>query len=806
MQIDRHPSRGPYVAALICLLTLCLTIPMFWKSGAKLAKQRDAARAAAEFERLGSAFHGNISRVDRFTFSAANLPAYSEIDTLDGLLFRLANRPGIIQNNQSDLFEELLGKPESNDNDIDTPELHLGVVWQYVQSALHRAGSDLAAFSPSELVAATIGRCAGLEPPITLRSHTLPSRSLVLHVPHDRLALLPGREPRLSQLTVEAFPTPWCVPTALIERLGVLTEHPYSALWARQAIGEIRALTEDEQPNSIVVADHLQRLELLAAEAIEMADATGDDQLRAELLRAHWGLTRRLDCWSLMHDIAVASVADNRFAAREFWERPQSASIGQGTRPAELHELSNHLEEYERSRTPQMARSIVKQQQLLARSNDQLQRELANQIEQNYRNANVRLAVSAALLQRFVPNQQTEMSPVHDRIVGTPVRGQSITSSENKVNLHPDAGRWNVDLESTGTVDSQTVAESGQVRIYSRGSTTFSVLKSVVVERDGVRLGSCMADAHNQSTLTGISSGMDWVPLVGDLVRTRAIDEYRRKQAQARAEVEYKVARRVEQQLDDRTDQALNKVERQMREQVSEPLSSAGVEMVPIELSTTAERLIARLRVAGQGQLAGHTPRPRAPADSLASVQVHESALTNAAVGLDLDGQRLSALELQKLMREKLSRSNQPAVTLVDADTVFQFATEDAVRFRVADDRLELILAMREVDHEGSPVRNFRVHAFYVPVIRGLEAELVRDGSLGIEGRVRTGERARMHGIFNKVLSEERKLPIVRLSDPNDARLAGLMITQMVMEEGWIGLAIGPEYENRTAERSRTIR
>jgi hypothetical protein len=142
----------------------------------------------------------------------------------------------------------------------------------------------------------------------------------------------------------------------------------------------------------------------------------------------------------------------------------------------------------------------------------------------------------------------------------------------------------------------------------------------------------------------------------------------------------------------------------------------------------------------------------------------------------------------------------------VEEDTVFEFAGQDAVRFRVANERLELVLLMNEVNHEGDPVRNFRVHAFYVPVIRGLEAELVRDGALGIEGRIRTGERARMHGIFNKVLSEDRRLPIVRLSDPNDTRLAGLMITQIVLEDGWIGLAIGPGYTNRTAERSRMLK
>ena len=244
----------------------------------------------------------------------------------------------------------------------------------------------------------------------------------------------------------------------------------------------------------------------------------------------------------------------------------------------------------------------------------------------------------------------------------------------------------------------------------------------------------------------------------------------------------------------------------QMREQVMGPLETAGVDLTAIELSTTEQRVIARLRVAGAEQLGGHTPRPRAPADSLASIQVHESALTNAAVSLELDGKRLTAPELQALIREKLSRSNGPTETLVEKSTVFEFADKDAVRFRVADQQLELILSMREVNYERSPVRNFRVHAFYAPVLKGMEAEFVRVGALGIEGRIGTGERARMHGVFGKVLSEDRKLPIVRLNDPSDKRLAGLMITQLVMEDGWIGLAIGPGSTERTAELTRMLR
>jgi hypothetical protein len=103
-------------------------------------------------------------------------------------------------------------------------------------------------------------------------------------------------------------------------------------------------------------------------------------------------------------------------------------------------------------------------------------------------------------------------------------------------------------------------------------------------------------------------------------------------------------------------------------------------------------------------------------------------------------------------------------------------------------------------------MRDFIVHAYYVPVVNGLEAELVRDGSLGIEGRLSSADRARLHNVFDSVLPPERRLPILRLDNPDDPRLEGLMITQLVLEDGWLGLAIGPADRERVAERSRSLR
>lgn len=802
MQIDRRPNRGPYVAALICLLLLSLTIPLYWRAKAGSEESPKAASSWADYERRTLTLGRDYFPQRRDSYPANPLLA-RDVDTLDELLFELANRPpAAVVSDRPDLFSAYIGTSES----VERPAQAGGIIWQYVANLLHTAGRELAASDAAARLTALVVPQEKAVRPRLHRADPLPTFSLMLTNPRDRLAMLPRSGVLATKPSVDAIAAPWCAPTVLLERLKVLADHPHSATWANETIATLEMLTSVEQAETLTVGTQLAKLHSLGARSLQLAESAGDSRLQAELLRAHWALARRLECWSLMRDIAIASAAANRFAARDAFGAAVDVFAGQGNEQADLRALSSELEAYEQNRAPRVARLILERQRLLAQSNQPQQQQLAQQIEQNYRNANVRLALSGELLARFVPKQKSEMSPVRDRIAGTPVRGHSITNSDNQIHLQPDSERWHVNLESDGTVDSDTVADGGQVKVRTSSTTNFSAQKEIMVNRDGVEMEPSSADAHNSSQLLGVSSNVDWMPVVNSLVRERAIEEYHRKRPLAKAEVECKVASRVERQLDERTGDAVNRVQNQMRSQVTEPLANAGVELTPIELSTTEQRVIARLRVAGEAQFAGHTPRPRAPSDSLASIQVHESALTNAAMSLALDGQRLTAKELQDLVRAKLARSNQPPATVVDAETIFDFAPEDAVRFRVADEKLELILSLREVVNDGNSVRNFRVHAFYVPVIHGLEAEFVRDGSLGIEGRIGTGDRARVHNIFNKVLSEDRKLPIVRLNDRNDSRLAGLMITQLVLEDGWIGLAIGPGYAERTAERSRMLR
>jgi hypothetical protein len=468
--------------------------------------------------------------------------------------------------------------------------------------------------------------------------------------------------------------------------------------------------------------------------------------------------------------------------------------------------LATNLETYEATGSPRMAREIARQRRRLAWSPRLAQREMAKSIDGHYRNANIRLAVTEEFLNQIFPQPEgTDLAKVHDCIVGTPVRGRSWTDTAVKVRLVPAEHHVRFFIEANGTAVSKTVAFGEGARLRSVGNTNFHARKLVAVTTDGLKQWPAEAEAENYSRLVRIRTNYDGVPFAGSWAKSEAMTQYRQKRARARREVESKVANKAKSRLDQSAKSYLHDVEPRIRQRIKS-LDAKGIHVEPIDLKTSEKRAVIRLRIAGDEQLAAHTPRNRAPSDSLASLQLHQSVLVNATQALDLDGQRLTAVELHNLFTEQFPKAKANSGDDIPRDTIFHFEYEDAIGFRIADGQLEFTIALVELVHDGRSVRRFKVHAFYRPQIKGANVFLVRDGALGIEGRLRVVDRARMHAVFNKILPEEQQIPVIDFQLWGVPDPAGVMVTQAVLEDGWLGLALGPARPDRAVQLERSLR
>ena len=350
MEVRRKGSRWPSVSALVCLLLLCLAIPLYWQAGDLPAKKPEAVRRStiAHSSKRAVIDWPTNDEVEGFETTnsspTSNYANQSGADGNDQFSFGPAHpQPTVSYSAQSepgdaDLFAELM-TPSASASQA-SQAVSPAVPGPYVTAVLRRAGYDLSQLSPEQL-AALVSRF-GLE--TSQKSSRLHETSSVRLIgPNDRLAMksqypvLPhANEPNsfagpvtpTPAISAEKFSTPWSPPTSLINRLEVLADLPYSADWAHQTLDELRQLTENDHFSPVEASARLSHLSALATMAVGMAGETDDDHLRAELLRAHWGLDRRVQCWSLMREIVVASANSNRFAARVPWGSTSNVDVG----------------------------------------------------------------------------------------------------------------------------------------------------------------------------------------------------------------------------------------------------------------------------------------------------------------------------------------------------------------------------------------------------------------------------------------------------------------------------------------------
>jgi hypothetical protein len=361
-----------------------------------------------------------------------------------------------------------------------------------------------------------------------------------------------------------------------------------------------------------------------------------------------------------------------------------------------------------------------------------------------------------------------------------------------------------MELEIVGEVDALTNSSKGPATFTSKSESVYFANKPLVLDLEGIHVGPAQVAVYNKTRLRRLQTSFDGIPLVGPLMKGMARSRHDQQSPEFRREIKRKVASKARKRIDAEVDAQLGEVSQRLRRQVLEPLGALSLDPTMVSSETTERRFTMRLRLAGDDQLGGHTPRPRAPSDSLASFQVHETAMNNALERLELDGRTFALPELWKHIADRLNQPQTWETDPDDDDVTIAFAKQDAVGVRCQDGRVMLSLSIAKLRKPPRSWRDFQVRILYRPEVHGRSAELVRDGRIHVSGkRLRRLSRATLVGVFAKIFREERPVilsPERLLSDP---KLADLAVTQFVIVDGWIGVALGPQ---RTAQQAALAR
>lgn len=495
-------------------------------------------------------------------------------------------------------------------------------------------------------------------------------------------------------------------------------------------------------------------------------------------------------------------------AQREFVKRPIIVQLRQSVLPwslgpVDIETLAAIVERFDTLRDVRYAAALAQIKQRLQWSPIEAYRNLADHLDAHYRSANMRVALSNDMLTRMLPQQTSSVSPVSDRIAGAKVKGRSRTTVKLQTKMIPNDKAWQIALVAKGAVLSKTRSDTWPASVNNSARMFYEAQKTVFIDSQGLRIARTKATARGRNELVGIDTDFDPIPILSHLVRDVARRKHHKSRGKANRQVKAKVVRQAKTRMDRDADPRIHRLQQKFVENVLGSMEKLALVAEPIDMYTTGDRAVMLMRLANSLQLASNSLRPLAPSDSLASLQLHESALNNAIEGIGLNGKRMSALELHHFITSRLGRPGALAPDDLPTRAKIEFSPHNAVRVNCENDCLELVLNIREVSHGRDKIRNFSVHAHFRPVLEGLDVRLVRTGTLQFEGRnLRTGPRVALHSVFGKLLRKDQVLPLLKKDLASDPRLQGMMVTQLVIDDGWIGLALGPEQEGRTAWQS----
>lgn len=414
-------------------------------------------------------------------------------------------------------------------------------------------------------------------------------------------------------------------------------------------------------------------------------------------------------------------------------------------------------------------------------------------ITTNFRNANLRVAVSQEMINRLVPALHQYAEDVNDTILGAQVSGRNSTLTNLTVRLIPDSNNIRLALRANGNVQSSTASRKGPVTMFNQGRSTFSAGKELIVGQNGIHVTRTETRAATGNRLVGMRTALDGIPFVGWFVRNLARQQHADQKPFLRAEILRRVQRNATQKIDREVQQRLAGVEQNIGNRIVSPLRRMDLDPRAIEMRTTNDRVIMRTRLASSTQFGAHTPRPQARADSMMSFQIHQTAANNMIEQLDLQGRRMTLEELTASLSQRLGI--QLEVKNEDhLDTVIQFAKDHPLEFQFENGQITMTIHLAELDNGKRKWKNFSARGYYRADIKELDVELIRDEGIQlISERFGLRDQLALRSIFTKVLAKNTRLEVLTKAIQQQPRLQSLVVTQFTVRDGWVAVALGED-------------
>ena len=522
---------------------------------------------------------------------------------------------------------------------------------------------------------------------------------------------------------------------------------------------------------------------------MSLAETTADSGLATHTRRTALAVARRVAVWRSTAAL-FASLDRN---PQELSANDAAAAMTRqaaGRTVVEIARLLDGIERFELSTTASDALAVKTSLGSICSFYPTAARPVARAVEDHYLAPNVRIAVHQQFLGKLLPGASVDTSPFQDVVMGREVRGTRTVERTTTLRLVPDEDEICFNLEVHGDIASRAVTESGPVSVTARSASAFTVRKPITISSQGLLFGNAAGDASNRSRVDNIQTSFDAVPVMGSLVRNIARNQQVEAMPEANREVIDKIISRACREVDTQAEPQFAQMADRIRDRVWMPLVKLGLDPKAVAMQTTASVATMRLRLAGDTQLAAHTPRPRAPSDAMLSLQIHESSANNAFDRLGIAGKRFTLEELIQLVCSQIGVEPRIPEELPEGVAV-AFAKTQPLRVECRDGLVHVHVALDAIESGRRDWYDLTAHVAYRPVCSGQQVFLEREGPIQLGGPGREGRmELALRTIFGKIFPKERPIAVLPDQIAKNEKLADVHAVQAVSSDGWLAITL----------------
>ena len=465
--------------------------------------------------------------------------------------------------------------------------------------------------------------------------------------------------------------------------------------------------------------------------------------------------------------------------------------------PVDYRKLLLDIESIEESSVHRNCEDVAQAIQSLRFADSQTQYAIANALNQQYRNSNIRLSVSEEFVNRLMPKDQVSTRPVQQRILGADTQGASKIQTNLQVDFLPDTSGWKIALNLDGNIQSNTRSSRSGATFYNSSNAKVQSVREIRIDPASLSINGQPANVQSQESLRKFSTNWDQMPIIGDMVRYVAKQEFNEKKPIAKRISQRMIAKQTDDEFNKQLQTNIDRAQDQFDKRLIGPLHSLDLQPMILDMQSTDSRLVARYRVAGVNQIAAFTPRPLAPTESLLSVQLHQSAINNLiaqAIPTDRDW------TIRQLADKIAQILQQPPFALPEdtpEDVMIRFMDVHPMTIEFAEGRMWLTLRIASLEQpDRIQLKNFTVRTSYIPTVEGLRASLERDPLISVDGhRLGSKDRFPIRAIFTKVFAGNSAIPMVAESLISNPLAQGMQVSQLQMEQGWLAIAVSDSKE-----------